>query len=156
MSKNTTIWAKSEIFKHLWWSFLVKYSNRFIAPFAKNTFCKIPQFHLISWCGNFVKRHSFRIVFGESKLCLSTKFPHQEIRWNCGVLRSDHFIWQGPKNLHNSENFHQMRHVSQIFVKLEIAARLNRFPLWQEDEVSFRQVQSSGCGKINGQLPAQS
>ena len=35
----------------------------------------IPKFHLISWCGNFVERHSFR----ESpetlqKLCVSTKF----------------------------------------------------------------------------------
>ena len=34
--------------------------------------------HLISWCGNFVDRHSFRTVSGETmgKLCLSTKFPH--------------------------------------------------------------------------------
>ena len=58
---------------------------------------KIPQFHLISWCGSFLERHSFRIVSGESpktmwKLCLSTKFPHQEIRWNYGILRSvDYF-----------------------------------------------------------------
>ena len=27
---------------------------------------KIPQFHLISWCGNFAETHSFRIVSGES------------------------------------------------------------------------------------------
>ena len=40
---------------------------------------KIPQFHVISWCGNFVERHSFRIVSCNS-ICLSTKFPHQEIR----------------------------------------------------------------------------
>ena len=45
------------------------------------TLRKIPQFHLISWCGNFVERHSFRIVSGETpetmrKLCLSTEFPH--------------------------------------------------------------------------------
>ena len=37
--------------------------------------------------------HSFRIVLDESletlrKLCLSTTFPHQEIRWNYGILRS--------------------------------------------------------------------
>ena len=25
------------------------------------------------------------------KLCLSTKFPHQEISWNCGILRSESF-----------------------------------------------------------------
>ena len=54
---------------------------------------KIPYFHLISWCGSFVERHSFRIDSGESpetvrKLCLSTKCPQQEIRWNYGILRS--------------------------------------------------------------------
>ena len=33
-----------------------------------------------------MERHSFRIVSGESrKLCLSTKFPYQEIRWNYGI-----------------------------------------------------------------------
>ena len=46
---------------------------------AKNT-----AMHLISLCGNFVERHSFSIVSGKSpetmrKLCLPTKFPHQEI-----------------------------------------------------------------------------
>ena len=49
---------------------------------------------LISWCGNFVKRHSFRIVPCKSletmrKLCLSTKLPHQEIRWNYGIFCSE-------------------------------------------------------------------
>ena len=57
------------------------------------TLRKIPQFHLNSWCGNYVKRHSFCIVSGDwsettQKLCLSTKFSHQEIRWNYGNLRS--------------------------------------------------------------------
>ena len=47
---------------------------------------KVPLLHPISWCGNFVESHSFHIVSGDSpetmrKLCLSTKFPHQEIRW---------------------------------------------------------------------------
>ena len=40
---------------------------------------KILKFHLMSWCGNFVERHSLRIVSGDSpetmrKLCLSTNF----------------------------------------------------------------------------------
>ena len=48
------------------------------------TLHKIPKLHLISWCGNFVERHSFRRVSDESsetlrKLYLSTKFPLQEI-----------------------------------------------------------------------------
>ena len=46
---------------------------------------------LTSWCGNFLERHVFCIVSGDSpetmqKLCLSTKFPHQEIRWNYGIF----------------------------------------------------------------------
>ena len=43
--------------------------------------------------GNFVERHSFRIVLGKSpktvqKLCLSTKFVYQEISWNYGIFCS--------------------------------------------------------------------
>ena len=54
---------------------------------------KIPWFHLISWCGNFVERHSFHIILGDSpetmrKLCLSAKFSNQEIRWNYSILRN--------------------------------------------------------------------
>ena len=44
-------------------------------------------------CLNFVERHSFRRVSGKSpetmrELCLSTKFPQQEIKWNYGILLS--------------------------------------------------------------------
>ena len=56
---------------------------------------KIPYFHLISWCGNFVK---IAQNYGESpetmrKICLSTKFPHQEIRRNYGILCSVSFLF---------------------------------------------------------------
>ena len=58
---------------------------------------KILWFHLIFWCGNFVERHSFLIVPGDwpetmRKLCLSTKFSHQEIRWNQGIFLSLFFF----------------------------------------------------------------
>ena len=36
------------------------------------------------------------------KLCLSTKFPHQEIRWNCRIFCSDFFpmfAYESPKNI---------------------------------------------------------
>ena len=53
----------------------------------------IPEFYLISWCGNFVERHSFHRISENSrktlwKLCLSTIFPYQEISWNLSILRS--------------------------------------------------------------------
>ena len=56
------------------------------------TLRKILNFYLISCWENFVERHSFRRVLGDSpetlrKLCLSTKFPHQEIKRIFGVLR---------------------------------------------------------------------
>ena len=46
---------------------------------VKNT-----KFHLISWCGGFVERHSLNIGLGDfpeymRKLCLSTNFPPQKI-----------------------------------------------------------------------------
>ena len=57
------------------------------------TLQKIPQFHQISWCGNFVERHSLRTVLCDSpetmqKLRLSTKLPYQEIRWNYSIFCS--------------------------------------------------------------------
>ena len=49
---------------------------------------------------NFVERYSFHIVLGDSpetmrKLCLSTKFPHPEIRSNYVFLRSVYERIQG-------------------------------------------------------------
>ena len=44
-------------------------------------------------CENFVERHSFRTFSGDSpktirKLCPSTKFPYQEIRWKHVILHN--------------------------------------------------------------------
>ena len=76
-----------------------KLLETFAYPSNKCAFCG-PElnlqnhvFHLISRCGNFLKRHSFCIVSGDSpeilrKLCVFTKFTHHEIRWNFGILRS--------------------------------------------------------------------
>ena len=48
------------------------------------------------FCGNAQFSHSFgRIAETVWKLCLSTKFPHHEIRLNYGISRSDiliHFL----------------------------------------------------------------
>ena len=39
-----------------------------------SSLCKIPKFHLISWCGNFMKTHSLR--------------SGSEIKWNYGIFYS--------------------------------------------------------------------
>ena len=54
---------------------------------------KIPQFHLIFYCGNFVGKHSFCIDSGDSpetmrKLCLSTKFTQQKVTRNYVIFCS--------------------------------------------------------------------
>ena len=46
---------------------------------------KMLQIYLIFWRGNFVKRHSFHIVLGDSPenmrtLWVSIKFPHKELK----------------------------------------------------------------------------
>ena len=45
------------------------WKSTFLAEFQANrselSLRKIPWFHLISWCGNFAERHSFRIVSAE-------------------------------------------------------------------------------------------
>ena len=59
--------------------------DHFKKELGKQSLRRMTYFHLIFQCGNFVERHSFRIVQSESletmrKLCLSTKFPRQKIR----------------------------------------------------------------------------
>ena len=78
---------------------------------------KIPEFQLISWCGNFAERHRFRKVSGDSpktmrKLCLSTKFSHQKIMCNYGILRSVTF------NKNNISNTKNMQTLLSIIVHL--------------------------------------
>ena len=92
------------------------------------------QFHLISWCGNFMENHSFRIVSVDShktiqKLCFSTKFPYQEITWNYSIFQVVS-IFQGSifKSFKSKSNrFLCVRssrlHTSFIIVFLEISQR---------------------------------
>ena len=71
-----------------YWFFVIVSGNAFTPLLftAKNAVI-LPNF--IEW--KFVESHSFRIVSAESpetmqKLCFSTKFSHQEIRRNYGIL----------------------------------------------------------------------
>ena len=62
------------------------------------TMHKMPKFHLISWYGNFVERNSFRGASRDlpktlPKLCLSTKFPYQGIKWHFGNLSSETYLF---------------------------------------------------------------
>ena len=58
-----------------------------------NSIRKIPKNLLISWCKTLRKLGSPEILW---KLCVSIKFSHQEIRWNCGILCIDnnHKLWK--------------------------------------------------------------
>ena len=53
--------------------------------------------YLISWCRNLAERHNLRIVLGDSpetmrKVSVSSKFQHQEIRWNYGTFRRGNLL----------------------------------------------------------------
>ena len=83
-----TLWQKHYFFITCFW-------HSWVLTFFVSLL-EIPYFHLMSWCESFLERHNFRVVLGESpetmrKLCLSTKFPHQEIRWNYSIFRSVHY-----------------------------------------------------------------
>ena len=67
---------------------LTKLEQR-IQQLERNT-TKNTVISLISWCGNLVEKQTLR----ESpetmlKLCLSIKFPYQEITWNYGIFHSE-------------------------------------------------------------------
>ena len=60
---------------------------------ASTSLRQIPKFHLISFCGNFVERHSLRRGLGNlpetlRKLCLSTKFLHQVLVFDAVCITS--------------------------------------------------------------------
>ena len=49
---------------------------------------KILKFHLISSCRSFVETRKFDLAKIPLKMGISTILPHQEIRWNYGILCS--------------------------------------------------------------------
>ena len=85
---SESFWKSSQTYTNSlsnWFGPEYKYK---VSNTAQNT-----EIHLISLCGNIVETYSFRIVSVESpesmrKLCLSTKFPNQDMRWNSGILSS--------------------------------------------------------------------
>ena len=103
---HNRILTNQKVIRNCQWNFMHKINVTHFVLISSLVLCKIPKFHLISWCGNFVERLSFRRVSGESpktlrKLCLSTKFPHQLIRWNFGILCS--VTWMLSNNLQQKE-----------------------------------------------------
>ena len=81
------------------WYYLKEYQS-FSLFSAITEITEIPKFHRSCWFGNFVNRHSLRSNSG-----LFTKFPHQEIRWNFGILRSvlQYISWFVVKNKKGSK-----------------------------------------------------
>ena len=85
------------------------------------------------WCRNFVERHSFRRVSSKSpetlqKLHVPTKFPHQKISLNFGILRSEmsyfmvHFDFQPIQNVIVTvwQLLELDEHVKGIFLELKM------------------------------------
>ena len=139
LSTGAVVSRKYQIFE-------IKFRLIFI-NFFRLTLCKTPKFHLFSWYGNFAERCSFCIVSGESreilrKLCVSTKFSHQEITWNYGNLCSDANLW--------FVDGYRTRKKNSVFKKRDGVFSGPYFPAFglntKRYEVSLR-IQSR-CGKI--------
>ena len=64
------------------------------------------------------------------KLCLSTKFPHQEIRWNYGILRSD-WVSGSKYNTFPKGRLTQIKYRNGFFFKNTLQ--------WDFEKVSVRQ-----------------
>ena len=64
LCKHGRFCTKNLIFS-VWWKKIrnVMLVNIISVIYVNITLHKIPQFHLISWCGNFVERHSFCRVY---------------------------------------------------------------------------------------------
>ena len=105
------IYCQNSYSKH--WVHLLIAGSWIFLKLLHITLPKMPQFPLIFWCGNFVERHSFRIVLVSSpetmrRVCLSTKFLHQKISWNYDILGNEDpkFSWKhhdfGQKRLYRT------------------------------------------------------
>ena len=65
--------------------------THFVSITAKNTVTS-PDFLVWKFCRKTQFPHSFgRFARNYAEMCLSAKFPHQEIRWNCSIFRSEYF-----------------------------------------------------------------
>ena len=63
-------WAETKT-----WNEKIIIKNRAETKRCKSaTFCSFSYFYLIFWCANFVERHSFRRVSGETKMMLAENF----------------------------------------------------------------------------------
>ena len=74
----------------IYWALIMNKTSRqnlFNLTYQLCTMRRTPKFRIISWCWSFVKMNNFLINLDNS-LCISTKYSHQEIRGNIGVLRS--------------------------------------------------------------------
>ena len=94
--------------------------KRFFKYNIQDALREIPEFHLISLCGNFEETQCFRRVLTEypetlRKLCVSTKLPQQEIRRNFGILRSERYL-MNRRDRENLKRF-PLRANSSIFSK---------------------------------------
>ena len=81
-----------------------------------------------------MKKHSFRIVLDEPpetmrKLCLSAKFPHQEIKVNYGILHSD-------IDLNKQHGLKYIKGNYEGFVKIAKES-MSELTLWKENLTKY-------------------
>ena len=91
-----------------------KVTELFFRTMQLTSLQKIPQFHVISWCGNFVERHSFRIfpskiicsllweceIIGATLLSIQLRYKTSWCQSSKNVVYLEHFInGTGEKNI---------------------------------------------------------
>ena len=108
------------------------------------TLHKVSQFQQTCRCGKFVETHSFQKCLNESpetlrKLFVSTKLPHQEIRWNLGILRSV-AVYLMPIS------------ISSIFEELQgkINSKYYSVPCTKHVALASSKYYSVPCNKVRG------
>ena len=103
---------------------------------TKTWLCKIPKFHLISSCENFVETQNFQRVAGVlsktlRKLCVSAKSPQRKIRWDykhfIQCLLATLFIFKTSKCIY-----------FRAFVQLVISWCLSAGGMWWHATIRYR------------------
>ena len=92
VSRSLNLFLATEIsISSTWWNWKIFWLQFFSSKSCLMSLRKIPNIHLICWWGNFVETHNFLMESGKwsktlQKPCISTKIPHQEVRWNYGIF----------------------------------------------------------------------
>ena len=109
--------------------FIQSIQETWLSYTAKNSIIS-PNFLVWQFCG----KAQFPQSFGRPKLCancLSTKLPHQEIRWNYAIFRSDKVFLR----IFSREKIAREKIVFAVFLLIKVKSSKEILSIWKSSYI---------------------